>query len=526
MIALALAVLLAQAPAQAQPAAAEALPAPLKALAGQKRKDGTAILTDQQREALSALPAHTQKLLADAADAMMLGSADELAALLSLELTPQALELVATDNCLLCHADPKNQKPAKLFSVDPKAAGANPLLDLREVVNDVHFRRGLSCAGCHGGKPTDDMMTKEIAARWPSAEKRKAGRGWIPEFCARCHADPSFMRGFNPAMPTDQLAKYKQSRHGELLLGKGDSKAAQCVSCHGVHGIRSAKSRRSTVHPQRVPETCGKCHADPAYMQGYTLASGAPIPTDQLEKFKGSVHGRALLEKGDLGAPACNACHGNHASQPPEVASVAQVCRRCHAQNGILFDSSGHKKAFERNRWPECAQCHGHHGIEKPTEALIGAARGTLCGDCHAQHAAGNAKCNETAQHFRGALDQLAAGRREVAGQLDRLADLGLDVEPLARGLSDLDEALVQSRSKVHSFEAGTFDQSARPGAEALAKSREILVQAQGELRFRRGGLLGAIGLMGLLAIGLALKVRQLDRRRARGSDDQTGSKP
>src|SRR5207302_1827054 len=159
------------------------------------------------------------------------------------------------------------------------------LLNLKEFVSDVHFRRGLSCSGCHGGKPTDDMMSKEIGQRWPSEEARHKDRSWIPAFCARCHADPAFMRGYNPAMPTNQLEEYERS-----------------------------------------------------------------------------VHGKALLEKGDLGAPACNGCHGSHAAMPPAVASVAQVCRRCHAQNGILFDGSRHKTAFEEHRWPECGQCHGKHG--------------------------------------------------------------------------------------------------------------------------------------------------------------------
>ncbi len=226
---------------------------------------------------MHALPEHTQKLLSDAADSLILGSPDELAALLSLELTPAALEMIASDNCILCHADPQNQKPRTLFSIDPKAQGSNPLLNLKEMTSDVHFRIGLSCSGCHGGKPETIDAGRDRHALAGRGDAQM-DRTWIPGFCARCHADPEFMRRFNPAMPTDQLAKYKDSKHGQLLLGEHDSKAAQCVSCHSVHGIRTSKSRASLVHPQRVPETCGKCHADPEYMKGYKTASEIRFP--------------------------------------------------------------------------------------------------------------------------------------------------------------------------------------------------------------------------------------------------------
>src|SRR5688572_12273090 len=45
------------------------------------------------------------------------------------------------------------------------------------------------------------------------------------------------------------------------------------------------------------------------------------IPTDQAEKFKGSVHGEALLKNRDMAAPTCNDCHGNHGAAPPGATS-------------------------------------------------------------------------------------------------------------------------------------------------------------------------------------------------------------
>ena len=491
-------------------------PEPLTELLAAKHKDGTPALSAQDHATLAAMSEHTRTLIGAAAESQILGSADHLKILLSLGLSPASMEIVMQDNCILCHSDPGNQKAANLFAIDPVAQKSNMLLHLKEFVTDVHFKRGLSCSGCHGGKPTDDTMTKEIAARWPSAEERHKDRGWIPAFCGRCHADPNFMRGFNATLPTDQLAKYKGSLHGTKLLEEKDARAAQCVSCHGVHGILGAKSRGSKVNPLHIPETCGACHSDAQHMAGFKLANGEPLPTDQLAQYKTSVHGKALLEKGDASAPSCVGCHGSHTGMPAASASVAQVCRTCHAQNGALFDGSSHKRAFEAHGWPECGQCHGKHAIAKPSDALIGKVPGTLCHDCHAQYAKGNPNCDATAAKLRSTLDTLSAGQRETAGQVEGLAALGLDIDPLTHALADLDEALVQARTQVHTFDEKRFMEAAAPGTEALTKARELIVAAKAEHRFRTKGLMVAIAFMGLLALGLALKLREIERARKR----------
>ena len=74
------------------------------------------------------------------------------------------------------------------------------------MVSDVHLRRGLSCSGCHGGKPTDEDMSDEIYKRWPEREKRMADKSWIPRFCTEaCHSQPGFMRRFNPSCEVAQV---------------------------------------------------------------------------------------------------------------------------------------------------------------------------------------------------------------------------------------------------------------------------------------------------------------------------------
>ncbi len=469
-------------------------------------------LTQPQRDVFDALPAHAQRLFDSAAERGLLGGVAQLRALLSLDLAPEKLELLLEDNCVLCHTNPDAQSDETLFTLDPTAHGAPAHLDLRAFASDIHLRRGLSCSGCHGGAPTNEEMVDEIYQRWPKAPARHEDRTWIPEFCARCHADPGLMRQFNPALATDQLAKYRYSRHGELLLSQHDSKAAQCVSCHGNHGIQSAKNRGSKVHPQRVPETCGQCHADAAYMAGYKKSDGSPLPTHQLAQYKESVHGRALLERGDLGAPACNDCHGNHAAQPPEVGSVSQICRTCHAGNGALFDGSRHKKAFDAHGWPECGTCHTNHAIQKTNDAMLATAPGGLCHDCHVKYAADNSSCIETAVYFHDTIVHLSSELEHFTEEKMELAERGLDVEPLTGALGTLDESLRQARSHIHTFDRSDFEQVVTPGRESIATVGQLVLGAYEEFQFRRNGLVVAIGIMVLIAVLLWLKIRQLER--------------
>lgn len=489
------------------------VPQELSRLLSARGPNGEPLISPDEREYFDALPTRATELLGNAASDGLISEASHLREILALGLPPGRLELLVQDNCVICHTDPASQDPETLFSTDPESIGSPPHLDLKELVSDAHFRRGLSCAGCHGGDPRDDDMADEIYERWPEAPERHEDRAWIPEFCARCHADPAYMRSFNPGLPTDQYAKYEQSMHGMLLLGEGDSKAAQCVSCHGVHGIRGAKSPRSSVHPQNVPYTCGACHADAEYMAGYQGPGGEPLPTAQLHEFEASVHGRALLDRGDLGAPACNDCHGNHAAMPPDVATVSHVCRTCHARNGELFDGSNHKAAFERNEWPECETCHGNHAIAKTDDSMLSEESDPLCYECHREHAEDNRDCVQTARYFYTSITTLARETGSLEELLHTLAKKGLDVDPLTATVEELDDLLKQSRSAIHAFDRGDFEKVSERGLDVVERAGRLVAEAESEYSFRRNGLFAAVGIMVFLAVVLYLKLREIESR-------------
>ncbi len=455
------------------------------------------------------LPAHAHRLFAEAVDEGIISGATHARRLLSMQLDTDQMELVLRDNCILCHTDSDMQDESTLWTV-PGDELDNGGMVLGEFLNDVHFRQGLSCSGCHGGSPGDTDMADEIYERWPESPGRYTDRTWIPQFCSRCHSDPSFMRSFNPRLPTDQMAKYRESRHGDLLE-QGDSKAAQCVSCHGKHGIRRSDSRRSKTHKQNIPTTCGRCHGDPQYMAGYTTPDGSPLPTDQLEKYRRSVHGKALLERGDMGAPVCNDCHGNHAAMPPQVAAVSQVCRNCHSINGSLFDGSRHKEVFVEHGWPECGQCHGKHEIQKLDERMLASSPGALCYDCHLEYAQENDDCQAGAEHFRSTLATLAEASEGFEHRAEALAERGLDVDELNGSLAELHDALRSSRAAIHAFDQSDFDEVAAPGLAAIIAGEASIEAAEAEYSFRRTGLLLSILVMALLALLLFLKIRQIE---------------
>ncbi len=280
--------------------------------------------------------------------------------LLLLVVTPAGLlaQAAVKNSCVECHSqlEGPQARPVQLFD------------------RDVHKRAGFSCADCHGGDPsTDDMQASMNRAR---GFLGKIDRRQIPARCARCHSDANVMHRFKPQQRVDQMAQYQTSVHGKRLAG-GDTRAATCIDCHSVHDIREVRDAESPVHPLRLPETCARCHADAEHMKGY------PIPTDQFEKYRRSVHWEALAQRGDLSAPSCATCHGNHGAAPPGVASVSHVCGTCHVVFENLFVKSPHKKAFDAAGLGACVVCHSNHEVKKPTLALLGVDSSAVCVNCH-----------------------------------------------------------------------------------------------------------------------------------------------
>lgn len=390
-----------------------------------------------------------------------------MSALLALALTVAA---AAADSCVRCHATLEDKHPAIL----------------KAFARDIHKEKGLSCASCHGGDPKSDDM----------GESMDPAKGFVgvptpqqvPQFCGKCHSDPATMRRYNPSLPTDQAAKYATSNHGIRLKG-GNLKVATCVSCHPAHSIRPPKDPTSSVYVKNVADTCARCHS------GGVAA-----------EFKASVHGKALLERGDTSAPTCNTCHGNHGAAPPGLASIGQVCGSCHANNAEFFKASPMAKTWEKKGFHACATCHTAHSVQKPTTALLGG-EGSLCARCHKPESKGML----AAAAMKSELDGAKAAFEAAEAAVGEAEEKGMDMADARDSLSGAKMAMYQAHTSVHSFSPETVAKTAGESKGAAAKALEAARAAVQDFRNRRIGFGLSTFVIAFLAGALYLKLRDYE---------------
>ncbi len=387
-----------------------------------------------------------------------------------------------SDSCTTCHQNLDGRLAAPVAGM----------------ADDAHAKQGLACASCHGGNPSrSGMDAHDRAAGYVGAPSARQ----VPAFCARCHADPRVMRRFNPKLPTDQLARYQTSVHGQRLR-QGDTAVATCISCHGVHPVRAVGDSKSPVFATNVPATCAKCHADAARMQPYGIA------TTQFAEYRDSVHGQALLVRGNRRAPACNGCHDNHGAVPPGVTSVANVCAQCHSATRDLFVRSPHKRAFDALGVPECTACHGTHTIAFPTDGMLGVGAGSVCVKCHATgspEAAG-------ADQMRSSLEQVKSVIAQAEGILTRVSRAGMDVTDSRLDLDEARTQLILSRASTHAASPTLLQTSTAAAVAAAGRAQKVGEAALAELGFRRRGLGVSLSVIVFVAVTLWLKLRQIER--------------
>jgi predicted CXXCH cytochrome family protein len=476
-------------------------------------------------------------------------------AVLFLILVTKIINAQTDDQCFKCHLDLDDAK-ATLFKTD------------------IHHLKGISCSGCHGGDASSDDMEvamseekgfvgvpkkdkrymvcsnchsdadkmKRYGSKLPTNqfEKLKISVHFQPSFdnkgpmadcitchsvhdiksvkdpaskvyptritelCGSCHSNAEFMKLYNPALPIDQVAKYRTSVHGHLNAN-GDPNAAECVSCHGSHEIQPVKDSRSLVYATNIPSVCANCHSDTKLMSKYK------IPTDQYDNFVASVHGIALLEKGDLSSPSCNDCHGNHGAVPPGVESISKVCGTCHVLNMELFEQSPHKKAFDENDYPECESCHGNHLVKPATDEMVGTQKPAVCIDCHS--AKDDDKGFLVAGVMKKLIDSLKTRDSKTKVILDEAGQKGMDVSDAAFSLKDVRQVLIQSRTTIHAFDIDKFKEQIDEGFTIVNKAKISGEEAIDEFYYRRVGLGISTILVTLLVIGLYIKLKKVEKK-------------
>ena len=393
----------------------------------------------------------------------------------------EAPPLPAGDQCVACHLDVE-ELPADFSRFD------------------VHLQEGLSCVGCHGGDPSVDDA--ELAKAPGTGFIGIPARGDIPSLCGRCHTDPGFMHDFQPQIRTDQTAQYYISMHGQKLRD-GDENVATCASCHTAHGILPARDARATVHALKLPGTCNTCHGDADLMRPYG------IRTNQHSEFVKSVHGKALLERQDLGAPACNDCHGNHGALPPNVTSLAHVCGSCHLNNQQYFEESPMSQPFAEDELHACIECHGDHGVEKTSDDMTGIGDVSICLDCHEE----GEDAYEAARQISAHLTGLVAAYDSATVRQEEVVRIGMDDVEINYILREARQNLVHARTLVHTFDPDKVGAETNEGLASARAALQLSAKQLDEHRKRRYGFGLATVFITMLALGLYLKIREIESR-------------
>lgn len=254
---------------------------------------------------------------------------------------------ISNADCLLCHED-------KTLTATNKAGLVRSVFcDASKLSASVHKTN--SCVSCHNDvtdkHPDDNMPTRLVD-------------------CARCHST--------------QSENYALSVHA-IAAKKGATNAPTCVNCHSHHDVLAASSPDSPLNFERITQTCGQCHKEPA----------ADVTM--------SVHGQGSAQ-GKREAATCTDCHAEHkievlkASSPLEISRM--VCSKCHASERIntkfrmpgdrvkTFFESYHGLAakYGSTLAADCSSCHGFHKILPSSDPRSTINKDHLvqtCGKCH-----------------------------------------------------------------------------------------------------------------------------------------------
>jgi len=390
----------------------------------------------------------------------------------------------ADDTCVACHRaldDPRLHAPA---------AAAD---------TDVHFSQGISCAGCHGGDPRAQDAEKAMDPARGFVGRISATA--IPELCGSCHANAAFMLRWAPNIPTDQLAQYRTSKHGQALA-KGDTNVAVCTSCHRAHGVLPPTDARAPVYPTRIVDTCARCHADTTLMARYGIKG------IEVAEYKRSVHFAALTKKNDLSAPTCKSCHGAHGATPPGISSVSNVCGTCHLAQRERFDLSPHKAAFATLSQPACESCHSNHAIVHPLDSWIGVGDGQVCGQCHSAGDAGAKAAIAVAHDLGTTTGAFTAAQTRVT----RVSRAGMLMDDAQVKLEEAHQALVLAQVEIHTADVVRVQSQTKQIMAAATAAEKLAAAAEKELRYRRTGLFVSLVVIALAMIALIFKIRAMER--------------
>jgi hypothetical protein len=472
---------------------------------------------------------------------------------------PDRLHVV--DFCGRCHSDAAYMKQFNPgLRVDQLAEYRTSVHGKRDAEGDAVPAKCIDCHGVHGMRP----VASPDAPVYPTN---------VPKTCARCHADAALMATYG--IPTDQYDLYRQSIHAAALLERGDTAAPACNSCHGNHGA-------TPPGVGSVANVCGQCHGREAMLFNASfkkdlfetinaakctachsnhrilhptpeLFHSASAPTVSAGKIVSPAPFSADLGRFEAGrsvtASWIDVLRPHAEANDPRFAHTVEITSEGLA--AIVLDATVRPGAEDpaaetravssgaltatlsiepvlgvpveggdpiRYRLEVKAGAAGTAGPVKVKDmpgAVVWPHPGSACMSCHT---AGD-KCDVATEKMYTALLSVDRALRE-AGAVLREAELkGMEVSrPTFELRSKGTTASVEARALIHTFDTDRLLKGAEQGKGIAAAALNAGKAALAELQYRRKGLAVSLVLVGLVLLGIFLKIRQVDREKARQS--------
>lgn len=359
-------------------------------------------------------------------------------------------------------------------------------------------------------------------------------------------------------------------------------KGLTCASCHGgdptvadMEAMSKKAGFRGKIEKKQVPELCGKCHSDGAYMRQYNPS----LRTDQYAQYKTSVHGKRLAQ-GDMKVAVCTDCHGLHGLRPASDTrskvhplNVAQTCARCHADAAYMKDYKIPTDQFEKYSKsvhheamtvrgdlsaPTCTTCHGNHGAAPPgvdsvqnvcsnchvfqsqlyekSSHKVAFQKSALpgCMVCHGKHDISHPSdknlgtgpeakcmqchkpgdvCDRARQDILASLTKLDQSIQEADTTLAKAEASGMEVSEAKLEQDQARDALTKARVSIHRFQLEPVNQDVQAGLKITSKDLQAGREALKERDYRRMGLGFALVSIVLVLFGLRGFIRKIERK-------------
>ncbi|MEW6049705.1 MAG: cytochrome c3 family protein [Candidatus Zixiibacteriota bacterium] len=104
-----------------------------------------------------------------------------------------------------------------------------------------------TCTSCHG----------EHDIRPHADPESRVYKTSVSRTCSDCHASEKVVAKYG--LKADRISTFQESFHG-AAGALGDTRVANCSSCHGVHDIYPQDDSRSLINAANIDRTCGQCH--------------------------------------------------------------------------------------------------------------------------------------------------------------------------------------------------------------------------------------------------------------------------